>query len=619
MATKDSNSERCYLPPTPRCEPERLEELEALGILDTAFEERFDRYTTLLASLFDFPVCLVSLVDADRQWFKSAHGFDFRETGRDLSFCAHALTQSDVFVISDTRADPRFASHPLVVGEPFVGFYAGAVLRGPTGMPLGTLCLIDHEPRKFGPRSRKHLQQFARLVERELVYNYELREARTAARYAANSDVLTDLPNRRYFEETLSHMIQTARSQSTALTVLHLDIVEFVRFNRSLGREAGDTVLKELGQRLRACCPPDGALGRLYADRFAMVMARDRNMEGAGPDPRIYELARGLSRPFFIGDREQYLRLRIGACSWSGPQDTAGTLLERAALASRKSGGGHCGTGVTLHFYNALLDATLEREFDLETRLRNALAHHQFSLAYQPLFDIPSGRIVSLEALIRWVEPELGNITPDEFIPLAEGTGLIREIGQWVLGEATRQCQQWHDEGLKLLPVHVNLSASELEEPEFTERATRILESADISDNWLCLEITETVLLRNLEDNIAKMKLLNQRGVKFYIDDFGKGYSSLQYLHKLPVAALKVDRSFVNQITTREGDATVARAIIALGRALGITVIAEGVETEEQLEFLRKAGCDQAQGYLLGRPAPAEQIGELMRRERIAG
>lgn len=598
------------LPPVLECEQRRLRELHSLDILDTAFEERFDRYTGLLASLFDFPICLVSLVDDDRQWFKSARGLDIRETERDVSFCAHALAHSEAFVVPDTRADPRFMNNPLVTGDPFIRFYAGAVIHSPQGLPLGTLCLLDREPRAFNERDCKHLRQFADLVEHELAYNHELKKIREAAESAALTDALTGLTNHHLFEDRVEQMVQLALvKKNLHFTVLHINVVDFLRVNRSLGREAGDALLRELAQRLRELCPTDGAVSRLHADHFSMV-APQTDDESESLDLLISRLARALSRPFFVSDHEQFLRLRIGVSSYHDSRDTVEGMLENAATAAARSAGELLGTGVSVHFHDCGMDDSLKRCFELETLLRSGLEHEQFHLVFQPVFDIASGRAVSLETLIRWQEPTHGNIAPDEFIPLAEATGLIVPIGQWVLGEALRQYREWQDLGLKPLPIHVNLSARELERPDFINHVSELLTNNRIPGEALCLEITETALLNNMETNVAKMLELTRLGVSFYIDDFGKGYSSLQYVRQLPATALKIDRSFVNRVTEDPGDATIARAIIALGQTLGIIVIAEGVETEEQLEFLRAAGCDQAQGYLYGKPMTAEAICE---------
>lgn len=607
MSLDGTQGQRFASAPVPKNERSRLEELHLLEILDTAFEERFDRYTELVASLFQFPICLISLVDEDRQWFKSAHGLEFRETKRDRSFCAHALAQGDTLVIPDASVDPRFADNPLVRGKPYLRFYAGALVHGPHGLPLGTLCLLDHKPRHFGDRDCGHLRQFAALAERELLRHHELRETRHAARQDAYFDALTGLPNRRLLEDRLESLVQLARAQDGApFVLLHIDIVDFLRVNRSLGREAGDCILRELADRLRGLCPAEGTVARLQADRFAMIAPRTR-YEELESRALIFRLARELSRPVYIDEREQFLRLRIGVSVCQGQGDTGAALLERAAGAARSSGD-QLITGVSVHFHDHRMEADLKRRFELETRIRSGIEHRQFHLAYQPVFDISSDRVASLEALVRWREPELGEVPPGEFIPLAEATGLILPLGEWILAEALRQHRQWRDQGIDPPPVHVNLSARELEHPDFIERVTGLLEKNELPGEALSLEITETVLVHDLDANAEKMRVLTQLGVRFYVDDFGKGYSSLQYLRRLPFSALKIDRAFVSQVTENPDDEAITKAVIALARTLGITVIAEGVETREQLEFLKAAGCTLVQGFLLGKPATADDV-----------
>ncbi|MDX1589103.1 MAG: sensor domain-containing phosphodiesterase [Oleiphilaceae bacterium] len=599
--------------PTPvlDCEPQRLQELWSLNILDSAFEDRFDRYTSLLASLFRFPICLVTMVDEHRQWFKSAHGLDFRETRRDRSFCAHALAQSDVFIVPDTLKDERFARNPLVTGHPYVRFYAGAVLHGPGGLPLGTLCLMDHRPRRFGRRNRQHLRQFADLVEQELLNHHRVQEAAMAARYSACHDPLTDLPNQTLFNDRLDQCLRMAwHHREAGFTLLHLDVVDFLGINRSLGSGAGDRILCQLASRLGRLCPPGGTVARLYSDRFALIAPWYRH-DSPELDTLLDRLAHELSRPFFVQQRERFLRLRIGGTFCHGENVSAETLLEQAASAAR-SGGDQRATGVTVHFFDAPLEARMKRRFELESRLRSALEDQQFHLLFQPVFDVHSNRPVSLEALIRWREPQLGLIPPDEFIPLAEASGLIVAIGHWVLDEALRQYRQWLDQGLSPLPVHVNISPRELEQPDFVDGVCGLLSRYRLSGEVLCLEVTETVLMQDLESNREKMAQLAGQGVRFFVDDFGKGYSSLQYLRSLPFAALKIDRDFIRQIPANGDDEAIARVVIALGRTLGVKVIAEGVESEAQMAFLRKADCPMAQGYLLGRPLEREALVALM-------
>lgn len=601
------------MPPELAFEQRRLADLHSLNILDTAFEERFDRYTSLISSLFQFPICLISMVDDHRQWFKSSQGLDFRETSRDRSFCAHALAQTEVFVVPDTLEDERFVRNPLVTGHPYIRFYAGAVIHGPRGLPLGTLCVLDHKPRSFNSRQCQHLRQFAELVDQELLAQYRIEQATLAARYEAHHDPLTDLPNQKLFSDRLNQFVQMASNRPEfSFTVLHIDVVDFLSINRSLGRETGDVILRELARRLSHFCPVQGSVARLHSDRFALVAPEDRYSD-EGPATLVCQLARELSRPVYVGAHEQFLRLRIGASVCRGRGGASGeNLLEQAASAAR-FGGDPLVTGVSVHFHDPLLESRLRRRFDLISRLRSALAHEQFHLVFQPVFEVAGSRPVSMEALIRWHEPELGLIPPDEFIPLAEATGLILPIGHWVLNQALGYYRQWLDQGLSLLPVQVNVSARELDHPDFVSAVCDLLSHYDLPGKALCLEMTETVLIQDLEINAAKMARLTELGVSFYIDDFGKGYSSLQYLRKLPFTALKIDRSFISHITDNTDDEAIARAVIDLGRSLGVTVIAEGVESEGQMAFLREAGCPRVQGFLLARPLEAGAMGALLR------
>lgn len=428
--------------PIPAFETERLQDLYALKILDTAAEERFDRYTSLAADIFDVSIALVSLVDKDRQWFKSACGLAAKETSRDVAFCAHAILEPEMLVIPDARNDPRFAGNPLVVNEPHIRFYAGAVLRGPTGKPVGTLCLIDHKPRDLSEREHDRLRELARLVERELQHNYEVEELRRQIERTAYYDPLTELPNRRLVHDRLHQAILVGKKNARRLAVIFLDIDRFGALNSALGRAAGDAVLKEVARRLREAVDPAWTVGRWQDDQF-VVLAHSMSAR-VDPATIVKPILKVFHAPFPIGNVAYPLTVRLGASTYPEDGHDPDSLLEKATAALRVLPVGNVSA---YRFYTQDIDQDMVRRFDLEGRLRQAIERNQLHLVYQPKVALRTGQICGMEALLRWTEPELGPVSPAEFIPIAEQSGLILALGDWVIRTACRQNRHWQQSG----------------------------------------------------------------------------------------------------------------------------------------------------------------------------
>ncbi len=595
----------------PAFEAERLQDLYALKILDTAAEERFDRYTRLVANIFDVPIALVSLVDKDRQWFKSACGLEAKETSRDVAFCAHAILEPEMLVIPDARNDPRFAGNPLVVNEPYVRFYAGAVLRGPVGKPIGTLCLIDHKPRDLSERERDWLRELARLVERELQHDYQVEQLRQQIERTAYYDPLTELPNRRLVRDRLHQAILAGKKNARCLAAMFLDIDRFGALNSALGRAAGDAVLKEVARRLRAAVNPSWTVGRWQDDQFVIL--------AHGPSARIdpativKPLLKVFHVPFHIGDVAYPLTVRLGASTYPEDGHDPDSLLEKAAAALRVLPVGNMSA---YRFYTRDMDQDTVRRFDLEGRLRQAVERHQLHLVYQPKVALRTGQICGMEALLRWTEPELGPVSPAEFIPIAEQSGLILALGDWVIRTACRQNRRWQQSGMRPLPVAVNLTSARLRQPNFKAWIREVLAETGLEARYLNLEVTEGTLIDDIEEAIENMREANELGVIFSIDDFGTGYSSLSYLKRLPLRTFKVDKSFVDEMTSNVNDATIAHAIIAMAHSLNLNVVAEGVEKPEQLTYLRAYQCDEIQGYLFSRPLMPDELAQWVAEDR---
>ncbi len=434
----------------------------------------------------------------------------------------------------------------------------------------------------------------------------ELERTRAELAHLAQHDPLTDLPNRLLFQDRLEHALERARREQGMLAVLFLDLDRFKDINDSLGHAAGDRLLQEVAGRLRGAVRREDTVARMGGDEFIILMEGLRHEEDAEHLAR--KLLAALATPMRIDGGAYYVTTSIGISLY--PRDgTDGETLVRnadAAMYRAKARGRNA-----YDFYTEALTQRAMERVQLETELRQALARGQLSVHYQPLVELASGRLVGAEALLRWRHPELGEVSPERFIPIAEETGLICEIGAWVLREACRQAKAWLDAGLPIGTVAVNVAGPQIQRSDFVATVRQTLAETGLAPEHLELEVTEGFVMGQAESAIGVLEGLSRLGVRLAIDDFGTGYSSLAYLKRLPFDKLKVDKSFVRGLPEDEEDAAIAAAVIALGRALGLTVLAEGVETAAQADYLRYLGCHQAQGWYYGRPVPAQALHAL--------
>ncbi len=426
----------------------------------------------------------------------------------------------------------------------------------------------------------------------------QLHRSQVELRRLATRDPLTDLPNRVLMTETLNVALERAGREATHLAVLFLDLDRFKHVNDSLGHGAGDELLREIGGRLRGVLRQSNVIGRLGGDEFLVLLENTGTVEEVAQ--AASRLLTALSRPFGVAGQVVHAGASIGIAMHPQDGDDAVTLMRHAdvAMYAAKATGG----GAFKFFDKAMTERALVM-LRTEASLRDALAGDQLQLYYQPKIDLATGRLAGVEALVRWPHGDR-MISPAEFIPVAEETGLIVELGEWVLRRASRDAARWrHLRGS--VTVAVNVSARQLAEPDFPERAVRLVSEAGLLPRQFVLEITETVVMRDVTRQLAVLQALRGFGFGVAVDDFGTGYSSLSYLRQLPVTMLKIDRSFVNDLP---GDPAIAATVVALGKRLGLTTIAEGVETVSQLEWLRAEGCTLAQGFLLAKPMPAERF-----------
>jgi diguanylate cyclase (GGDEF)-like protein len=439
----------------------------------------------------------------------------------------------------------------------------------------------------------------------------QVREQREALRFMAHHDALTHLPNRVLLLERMEQMCRRAAASGTAAAVLFIDLDRFKEVNDSLGHSRGDDLLITVSKRLRANIRPEDTLARLGGDEFVVLLDAITSPAAAGAIAQ--QLIAAMQAPIAVDETTLYITTSIGISVHPTDGTEAGTLLRNAdsAMYRAKKDGRN-----TYRFYSADMTAAAMERLALDANMRRALEQNEFVLHYQPQYELASNRLIGLEALIRWQHPDHGLVSPARFIPFAEETGLIVPIGSWVLRAACEQAVLWHQSGMEPGRMAVNLSERQLHQADFFDVLRDVLAATGCRPEWLELEITEGFLITDPERSIRVLKGIGELGVQISIDDFGTGYSSLAYLKRLPIDRLKLDQSFVRGIPADAEDTAIVRAIIALGKEMGLTVIAEGVETPEQRAFLRKEGCAEAQGYLLGRPMPAEEATALLNARR---
>ena len=620
----------------PRIPPEeahRIASLYATSLLGTGPEEAFDRITRLTARLLMVPMAVVSLVGKDTQWFKSRTGTDLRETGRDVSFCGHAILTDEPLVVPDAANDPRFSDNPLVTGGPGIRFYAGVQLHSVDRMKLGTLCIMDTRPRTLSPQELDDLRDMARLVEQQIYHRQlamaaqELQQeldvepgalrlpAAGQVAYLLNHDMLTGLANRPALVRAIQTGIAGWRERGEHAIVACINLDRFKRLNELLGHRAGDEALVAITRSLQDNLRDGDMLARAGSDEFILLLGE------AGDDGQaralLDRLLQAVNRRIVSGGNEIAITCSIGYARYPDNGDDADALLTNAALAMRHAkslGGG------AVHEFSSDLRHELGRRLTLESHLRRAAEHGELFLQYQPKIDIRNGAgsgaggpIAGFEALVCWQHPEYGLIRPDEFIPIAEETGLIVPIGEWALRTAVAQLAAWREEGLPRVPVAVNLSARQFLQKDVVALVAELLRASSVDPSTLELELTESVSMTDPMASALIMRRLRELGVTLSIDDFGTGYSSFSYLKRLPIDKLKVDKSFIIDMTQSAESLAIVQAIVAMAHRLHLVVVAEGVETADQVAALRKAECDQIQGYYYSRPLRAADCAAYIR------
>jgi diguanylate cyclase (GGDEF)-like protein/PAS domain S-box-containing protein len=449
------------------------------------------------------------------------------------------------------------------------------------------------------------------------------RQAEERINYLAYYDALTGLANRALFEDRLPQALSLAQRNEQILAVMLLDLDRFKNINDTLGHGTGDLLLKAVAERLSSCLRGSDTVARFAGDGFALLLTQIRKKEDAAriakrTEKNALEIAQNileaLKAPFSFDGHELYVTASIGISLYPHDGGDPPALLKNAgaALHAVKEQGGN-----GYQFYAESMNARAVEQLTLESALRRALEREEFALHYQPQVDINTGKILAVEALIRWQSPDLGFVSPGDFIPLAENNGLIVPIGEWTLRTACAQNRAWQDEGLSPLRMSVNLSPRQFEQANLLETVASVLDESGLDPNYLEFELTEGAIMKNAERAIVTLRKLKEMQIQIAIDDFGSGYSSLSYLKRFPIDRLKIDQSFVRDATSDPTNAAIIMAIITLGQNLRLKVIAEGVETEEQLKFLRLLRCDEMQGWLFSKAVPAQYVKQLIQRSHL--
>ena len=437
----------------------------------------------------------------------------------------------------------------------------------------------------------------------------ERKKLEDAIKYQAYHDALTGLPNRTLFIDHLNLELAQSRRNHKLLATMFLDLDRFKVINDTLGHTMGDRLLKEVSERLKTCVRESDTVARIGGDEFNILLADMAHAEHAATIAE--KIISVFKEPFEIGGIDLHVTTSIGISLFPGDGENAETLLKNAdtAMYSAKEAGRN-----NYQFYNHILQVRGFERTVMENRLHQAIEQGELVLHYQPQLDIESRRIVSAEALVRWRHPELGLLAPAQFIPLAEETGFITSLDEWVLHTACAQAKAWKESGYPDLSVTVNLSTRRFQKKDLIGRVLQILKEVGLDPRLLELEITENSVMQNIDLTMNNMSKLADRGIRFTIDDFGSGYTSLSHLRRLPIQKIKMDSSFVKDLATDQNDRAIVNAMIAMTHNLHLRVIAEGVETDEQLAFLRSSNCDEVQGFIFSKPLPAEEFDELAAR-----
>ncbi len=564
-------------------EKARLDALHQLKLLDTPSSESFDRITRMASQIFGLPVAAVSLTDRDRQWFKSRVGVDHESIPREKAPCSQVAESAGPLVIEDLQQDQLYANSPL--GLAGTRFYAGAPLVTSDGYGLGALCVLGTEPRQASAAEMAALTDLAAMVMAQI----ELQHA------FGRIDPVSNMPNRTQFCEDLLDMARDHRGEDRLVVVVDLARDDQIgRISRAMGGTRVDELIREAAQSLRRALDPSRIAYHVGATQFAFLGPIDVDRDAYMGDLRSsFAAIRASSSLRFVTN------VAIGVRSFTLGHASASDVLRAAASAAQdaRSADG------AIALYSPASDIAHRRQYTLLQDFGTALeAGDQLRLVFQPRIELATRRCIGVEALLRWRHPLLGEISPGEFIPIIEQTSLARPTTQWVLDAAMDQLVRWNEVGI-VIAVSVNISAANFEEADLIERIQLGLLRRQLRPDQLEIELTESAIMDHPDHAMAMLADLAAAGICLAIDDFGTGHSSLAYLQRLPAQVVKIDQAFVRNLTAATGpDFVLVETMIGLAQKLGYRVVAEGVETEDAAGVLVQIGCEEAQGFLFGRP-----------------
>lgn len=442
----------------------------------------------------------------------------------------------------------------------------------------------------------------------------ERKETEQRIRYMASHDALTKLPNRALLQDRIQQTLIHNQRRNIKAAILFIDLDKFKIINDTLGHDVGDSLLKEAAARLLASVRGEDTVARQGGDEFIILLSNITNPEDAGLIAQ--KVLDSMVQPFVINGKELHISASVGITIYPDDGKDMDTLLKNSDIAmyhTKESGRNN------YHYFSEKMNKQASEKQIMSSELRHAVERNQLYLVYQPVVDTISDKMTGMEALLRWHHPELGHVSPIRFIPLAEETGTILPIGEWVFRTACSQLRDWQKQGYEVPRLAINLSAKQFHQKNLVDNLSMVLADTGIAANMIGIEITESMLVQNIEEVVETLLKLSNMGVQISIDDFGTGYSSLSYLKRFPIDKLKIDKSFIDDISTHPDDAAIVKAIIAMAHGLSMKVVSEGVETEDQLEFLRRYGCEQYQGYLFSKPLPAAQIEAKLSLKNYAG
>ncbi|GGC96759.1 sensor domain-containing phosphodiesterase [Undibacterium terreum] len=571
-------------------EAERLAALHELGILDTNTSEYFDSITRLAVTLFGMSASYVSLVDRDRQWLKSNVGICPHDGKLGESFCAHAINASKVMVVEDTLLDERFRHNEMVTGPAGTRFYAGAPMLTREGDAIGALCVTDTKPRRLDEEQLAKLQSLASLA----MSHVSLR------RTVGHVDAVSGMPNKYQLEEDLVALQTEAAGQRRVLVYLDMpDAATAFEIASVLGPAVYDELIRSVSLRLRRLFIGKARVYHVTDARFA-ILSSDADTAGFvrfvyGLEPALHEPVHSREVPLNLPGFGGIVEFDVDAHSaLEAPRKALSAVNQALLLQQRWS------------VYSIVEDSSHQRSFRLLNDVHDAIRDDGLHLVYQPKHDLHNDSCASAEALLRWTHPELGPISPAEFIPLIEKTALIKPLTDWVIRTAFRQAGAWHAAGHKI-KIAINLSAHNFEEEDICERLEAASKEAGLEPQYIEIECTEGIWMESPQI-IQTLEAIRALGMGLALDDFGTGYSNFSYLQKVPASVVKLDQSLIRNVHTSLRDQRIVRSLIALAKELDYHVVAEGVETADSLAMIRSWGCDVAQGYHFSRPLLAEEF-----------